>query len=476
MNVNGEYLNMIRYKVLVLYYIPENSVKSKLWWDGFVAGINLLQGYFDITTYNIAKGELPGSYLNSFDFILVKSNWRWVVDTYIRRYKLINKIKKGIIISGSYPLPTKKEMNFYDVLFFQTKWYSQFLQGHRFQVQAYGIDDSIMKPIEGVEKKYDWLSIGSLKEYKRFEKLICKDGSKIIVGDISDANYNLLELLKKNNIQIKDFISYKELAVLINQSRAVYIPSSIHGGGERAVWEAIACNVPVYIENDNPKLLDILNSPLMNHMHYANQIMYGILKTLNVKVNPNWLVNIPNTSIGLFNFHNGEFIQDGYGKLKIGSYCTFGKNIKLVYTKITDDFMVSHFNPVSRILNKEIPNKETNSIDYQNCITIGNDVFIGDNSILHNNIIINDGCSVAPNSVVRTNLPAYSICEGNPAKVVGYRFKNELIDLLLELRWWNWSIEKIIKNMDLFNTDIRLLDKDTILKLVNNYEVNIFQR
>lgn len=54
-------------------------------------------------------------------------------------------------------------------------------------------------------------------------------------------------------------------------------------------------------------------------------------------------------------------------------------------------------------------------------IVIEDDVWIGCNSVLLDGAILRKGCVVAAGSVVRGELPAYSICAGNPAVVKGYR-------------------------------------------------------
>ena len=52
-------------------------------------------------------------------------------------------------------------------------------------------------------------------------------------------------------------------------------------------------------------------------------------------------------------------------------------------------------------------------------INIGNDVWIGDNSVIMENI--EEGCIIGAGSVVTKHLPAYSICAGNPVNVIKSR-------------------------------------------------------
>ena len=74
---------------------------------------------------------------------------------------------------------------------------------------------------------------------------------------------------------------------------------------------------------------------------------------------------------------------------------------------------------------------------------IGNDVWIGQNVTVMPGIHIGDGAIIGTNSVVAKDIPPYSIAVGNPCRVVRKRFDDELIELLLKLRWWDKSIEEI---------------------------------
>ena len=61
---------------------------------------------------------------------------------------------------------------------------------------------------------------------------------------------------------------------------------------------------------------------------------------------------------------------------------------------------------------------------------------------------IGDGAIIGANSVVVRDIPAYCIAVGNPCIVVKNRFDDELIEYLLELKWWDWSAEKIFANLE----------------------------
>jgi hypothetical protein len=70
-------------------------------------------------------------------------------------------------------------------------------------------------------------------------------------------------------------------------------------------------------------------------------------------------------------------------------------------------------------------------------VVIGSDCWIGAGSAILSGVTIGDGAVVAARAVVAKNVPPYAVVAGNPAKVVRFRFGNETIARLLDVRWWN---------------------------------------
>ena len=89
-------------------------------------------------------------------------------------------------------------------------------------------------------------------------------------------------------------------------------------------------------------------------------------------------------------------------------------------------------------------------------INIGSDVWIGRGCILKSTnpnkpLVIGDGAIIASDSVVVKNVPPYAIVGGNPAKIIKFRFSEDVIESLLRIKWWDWSLDKIHDNFKYFN-------------------------
>lgn len=93
-------------------------------------------------------------------------------------------------------------------------------------------------------------------------------------------------------------------------------------------------------------------------------------------------------------------------------------------------------------------------------LIIGNDVWIGYDSLIKNGVRVGDGAVIAARSVVVKDVPPYAIVAGNPAKVVKMRFDEKTIERLLRVAWWNWDIEKINMHLKLISgLDVGRLEK-----------------
>lgn len=76
-------------------------------------------------------------------------------------------------------------------------------------------------------------------------------------------------------------------------------------------------------------------------------------------------------------------------------------------------------------------------------VSVGNDVWLCTGCTLLSGVTIGDGAVVAARAVVSRDVPAYAIVAGNPARIVRWRFPEAVIKGLLEIKWWEWSVDEV---------------------------------
>ena len=152
-------------------------------------------------------------------------------------------------------------------------------------------------------------------------------------------------------------------------------------------------------------------------------------------------------------FNNANF--DGAGFFEVKNFSSISWNITYEFGLNSDhnhhnvnNYGLGHFNWY-------VP-KEFFPLGGVCKIEIGNDVWIGRGCILkctnpEKPLIIGDGAVIASDSVVVKNVPPYAIVGGNPARIIKYRFSEDIIESLLRIKWWDWDIDKIYENFKYFN-------------------------
>lgn len=132
----------------------------------------------------------------------------------------------------------------------------------------------------------------------------------------------------------------------------------------------------------------------------------------------------------------------------IGKFCSIGPNL----------FCGWGFHPTNGISTSPAfySKKGRTSLTFSNndkCeerkfINIGNDVFIGMNVTILDGVTIHDGAIIGAGAVVSKDIPPYAIAVGCPIQIVKYRFSKEIINSLLESKWWdqNELLPEVEKN------------------------------
>ncbi|MBR2252687.1 MAG: CatB-related O-acetyltransferase, partial [Neisseriaceae bacterium] len=107
-----------------------------------------------------------------------------------------------------------------------------------------------------------------------------------------------------------------------------------------------------------------------------------------------------------------------------------------------------------------------NELPIKGDTVVGNDVWIGQNTVILPGVHIGDGAIIGANSVVGSDIPPYTIALGNPTRLLRKRFDDELIDLLLQLKWWHKDIKQIQTLIPILSETDREKIKKEIKKLI----------
>ena len=76
-------------------------------------------------------------------------------------------------------------------------------------------------------------------------------------------------------------------------------------------------------------------------------------------------------------------------------------------------------------------------------------MWIGNSAIIVSGVKIGDGAVVGAGAIVTKDVPDYAIVVGSPARIIRYRFSNEIILRLKQIKWWDLS-EKEIQRLSKF--------------------------
>ena len=150
--------------------------------------------------------------------------------------------------------------------------------------------------------------------------------------------------------------------------------------------------------------------------------------------------------LGAFSHLNGGLIKD----VTIGRYCSFARDVQIGHGFHPSNWLsVSplQYSPGYRdwidFVNKKaaIPQAiHTTPFDWALHTIIGNDVWLGNHVIIKDGVRVGDGAIVGAHAVVTADLPPYTIAVGNPARVIRSRFSDKIIERLMALQWWNFSM------------------------------------
>lgn len=147
-----------------------------------------------------------------------------------------------------------------------------------------------------------------------------------------------------------------------------------------------------------------------------------------------------------FEKHNVLFNYPEFGdQLLIGKFCGIGQGVQFIMGAANhriSSVSTYPFNVFGGEWTSRTP-PHMDQLPRKGDTVIGNDVWIGRQSVIMPGVHIGDGAIIGAYSVVAKDIPAYAVAVGNPARVVRMRFDTDMIALLERFRWWDLPKEEL---------------------------------
>ena len=301
-----------------------------------------------------------------------------------------------------------------------------------------------------------------MREYSRFESSCrkrCSEirensrGKEIYIWGAATGGKIVKEILEEEGIMISGFIDQKAGSV------------SIYLGYPVIAKEQINCNkhyIVISIMRLDEKLVEYLfeKNFTVKDWCYINDgaILYST---------EDMIYN--GCKVGRYTYGYEYFLSDYPLAIEIGRFCSINRTAR-IWNNHPMDFVTTH--PIldyplfyswdkhlkrKKLIQKYGKYTDNAGTDREGSILrknppvlIGNDVWIGANVSILPGVTSGDGAVLAAGAVVTKDVDAYAIVGGVPATTIRYRFSKEEREQFLKIRWWDWPIDKIEENIELF--------------------------
>ncbi|MDE8556632.1 Vat family streptogramin A O-acetyltransferase [Pantoea vagans] len=171
-------------------------------------------------------------------------------------------------------------------------------------------------------------------------------------------------------------------------------------------------------------------------------------------------VRNPNIIIGDFTYYDDPEDSESFernvlyhfpfigDKLIIGKFCAIAKGVQFIMNGANHSMAGFSTYPFFIFGNGwEESQPQPGDLPYKGDTVIGHDVWMGYQALIMPGVKIGNGAIISSRSVVTSDVPAYSVVGGNPARVIKQRFDDETISTLEKLAWWDWPVEKITQHL-----------------------------
>jgi acetyltransferase-like isoleucine patch superfamily enzyme len=141
--------------------------------------------------------------------------------------------------------------------------------------------------------------------------------------------------------------------------------------------------------------------------------------------------------------NTGQFLRQSDGR--VVPFTPKGGHRPETATQFPVDYIASSFSSAAP--------QDDDAVLFSKPMIFGSDVWVGYDSLIIG-ASVGHGAITMAGAVVTRDVPPYTVVGGNPAEVVRARFSKPIVDKLLDIRWWDWPVEKVRREIDWFRKPI----------------------
>lgn len=149
------------------------------------------------------------------------------------------------------------------------------------------------------------------------------------------------------------------------------------------------------------------------------------------------------TTVATGTAFTGPVFVEGPGQVDIGPWCTVGYGLRIITTAHNVDVVNMHM-PLQDQLG--LPS----FYGARGPVEVGGACWIGDGVTILGRVTIGPGAVIGAGSVVANDVRPFAVVVGNPARELRRRFDDDVAEFLMETRWWDWPMDRILRNSALF--------------------------
>lgn len=165
--------------------------------------------------------------------------------------------------------------------------------------------------------------------------------------------------------------------------------------------------------------------------------------------------NIDAIEVGNYTYGKLNVLNEGNEyRLKIGNFCSIGPNVKFILHADHSVKLISTFPFHVKCLYDGKSDAVSNGD-----IIVEDDVWLGSDSTVLSGVTIKQGAVIAAGAVVTKDVPPYAIVGGIPAKVIKYRFSEEMISELLNVDYSKLTKEEVESHIEQLEKELTSIEQ-----------------